>query len=72
VEIKRIVTALGIEDLTDVREDMDFGPKNFLVCNFWAFRMSSVAFGTGWCTKDAIASGTPTPTRRSTYCFWAP
>lgn len=39
MEIKRIVTTLGIEDLTDVREDMDFGPKNFLACNFWAFRM---------------------------------
>ncbi|ACX53066.1 transposase, IS605 OrfB family [Ammonifex degensii KC4] len=33
------VTTLFIEDLTGIREDMDFGPKNILVHNFWAFRM---------------------------------
>ncbi|MGO0121837.1 RNA-guided endonuclease InsQ/TnpB family protein [Desulfothermobacter acidiphilus] len=33
------VTVLFLEDLTGVREDMDFGPKNWLVHNFWAFRM---------------------------------
>ncbi|KXG74314.1 hypothetical protein AN618_23370 [Fervidicola ferrireducens] len=43
-EIARIlkqhrVTTLFIEDLTGIREDMDFGPKNILVHNFWAFRM---------------------------------
>ncbi|WP_245574436.1 transposase [Desulfovirgula thermocuniculi] len=43
-EIARIlkqhrVTTLFIEDLAGIREDMDFGPKNFLVHNFWAFRM---------------------------------
>ena len=43
-EIARIlkqyrVTTLYLEDLTGIREDMDFGPKNILVHNFWAFRM---------------------------------
>lgn len=43
-EIARIlrrqrITVLFIEDLTGIREDMDFGPKNLLVHNFWAFRM---------------------------------
>ncbi|ACX51600.1 transposase, IS605 OrfB family [Ammonifex degensii KC4] len=33
------VTRLFLEDLTGIREDMDFGPKNILVHNFWAFRM---------------------------------
>lgn len=33
------VTTLFLEDLTGIREDMDFGPKNLLVHNFWAFRM---------------------------------
>ncbi|MCF6097452.1 transposase [Thermovorax subterraneus] len=33
------VTTLFIEELTGIREDMDFGPKNILVHNFWAFRM---------------------------------
>jgi len=33
------VTALLLEDLTGIREDMDFGPGNLLVHNFWAFRM---------------------------------
>jgi IS605 OrfB family transposase len=33
------VTTLFLEDLTGIREDMDFGPKNILVHNFWAFRM---------------------------------
>ena len=42
-EIARIlkqhrVTTLFIEDLTGIREDMDFGPKNILVHSFWAFR----------------------------------
>ena len=42
-EIARIlkqhrVTTLFIEDLTGIREDMDFGPKNILVHNFWAVR----------------------------------
>ncbi|WP_245574275.1 RNA-guided endonuclease InsQ/TnpB family protein [Desulfovirgula thermocuniculi] len=32
------VTTLFIEDLTGIREDMDFGPKNILVHNFWAVR----------------------------------
>jgi putative transposase len=43
-EIARIlkrhrVTVLLLEDLTGIREDMDFGPGNLLVHNFWAFRM---------------------------------
>lgn len=43
-EIARIlkrhhVTALFLEDLTGIREEMDFGPNNLLVHNFWAFRM---------------------------------
>ncbi|RPF49574.1 putative transposase [Thermodesulfitimonas autotrophica] len=33
------VTVLHVEDLTHVRDEMDFGPKNLLVHNFWAFRM---------------------------------
>nr|WP_240610766.1 transposase [Ammonifex thiophilus] len=33
------VTVLFLEDLTGIREDMDFGPKNWPVHNFWAFRM---------------------------------
>lgn len=33
------VTALFFEDLTGIRDEMDFGPKNLLVHNFWAFRM---------------------------------
>ncbi|MEM3366287.1 MAG: transposase [Candidatus Methanomethyliaceae archaeon] len=33
------MTTLFLEDLTGIREDMDFGPKNLLVHNFWAFRM---------------------------------
>ncbi|MGQ9498395.1 MAG: RNA-guided endonuclease InsQ/TnpB family protein [Desulfotomaculales bacterium] len=33
------VTVLFLEDLTGIRDDMDFGPKNILVHNFWAFRM---------------------------------
>jgi len=33
------VTVLFLEDLTGIREDMDFGPKNLLVHNFWTFRM---------------------------------
>jgi len=33
------VTVLFIEDLTGIREDMDFGPKNLLVHNLWAFGM---------------------------------
>lgn len=33
------VTTLFIEDLTGIRGDMDFGPGNLLVHNFWAFRM---------------------------------
>ncbi|WP_427365713.1 RNA-guided endonuclease InsQ/TnpB family protein [Candidatus Caldatribacterium saccharofermentans] len=33
------VTTLFFEDLTGIREDMDFGPGNLLVHNFWAFRM---------------------------------
>lgn len=33
------VAILFLEDLTGIREDMDFGPKNILVHNFWAFRM---------------------------------
>ncbi|MGB9791867.1 MAG: RNA-guided endonuclease InsQ/TnpB family protein [Thermacetogeniaceae bacterium] len=33
------VTVLHVEDLTGIRNDMDFGPKNLLVHNFWAFRM---------------------------------
>ncbi|WP_245574260.1 transposase [Desulfovirgula thermocuniculi] len=42
-EIARIlkqhrVTTLFLEDLTGIREDMDFGPKNLLVHNFWAVR----------------------------------
>ncbi len=32
------VTTLFLEDLTGIREDMDFGPKNLLVHNFWAVR----------------------------------
>lgn len=31
------VTALYLEDLTGIRESMDFGPGNLLVHNFWAF-----------------------------------
>ncbi|MDN5331990.1 MAG: putative transposase [Tepidanaerobacteraceae bacterium] len=43
-EIARIlkrhqVTTLFLEDLTGIREDMEFGPGNLLVHNFWAFRM---------------------------------
>ncbi len=43
-EIARIlkqhrVSTLLFEDLTGIREDMDFGPGNLLVHNFWAFRM---------------------------------
>ncbi|WP_066354436.1 RNA-guided endonuclease InsQ/TnpB family protein [Fervidicola ferrireducens] len=38
--LKRLrVTTLFLEDLTGIREAMDFGPKNLLVHNFWAFRM---------------------------------
>lgn len=33
------VTVLHVEDLTGIRDDMDFGRKNLLVHNFWAFRM---------------------------------
>ncbi|WP_438316177.1 zinc ribbon domain-containing protein [Candidatus Caldatribacterium sp. SIUC1] len=33
------MTTLFLEDLTGIREDMDFGPGNLLVHNFWAFRM---------------------------------
>jgi putative transposase len=33
------VTVLHVENLTGIRDDMDFGPKNILVHNFWAFRM---------------------------------
>ncbi len=33
------VTVLFVEDLTGIRDDMDFGPKNILVHNFWAFGM---------------------------------
>lgn len=33
------VTILHAEDLTGIRDDMNFGPKNLLVHNFWAFRM---------------------------------
>jgi putative transposase len=33
------VTVLHVEDLTHIRDEMDFGPKNLLVHNFWAFRM---------------------------------
>ncbi|MCS5696990.1 RNA-guided endonuclease InsQ/TnpB family protein [Desulfofundulus thermocisternus] len=33
------VTTLFLENLTGIREDMDFGPGNLLVHNFWAFRM---------------------------------
>jgi putative transposase len=36
---RRRVTVLHVEDLTHIRDDMDFGPKNLLVHNFWAFRM---------------------------------
>lgn len=33
------VTVLHIEDLTGIRDNMDFGPKNLLAHNFWAFGM---------------------------------
>lgn len=33
------VGTLYLEDLTGIRKDMDFGPGNLLVHNFWAFRM---------------------------------
>lgn len=33
------VTTLFLEDLTGIREEMDFGAKNLLVHNFWTFRM---------------------------------
>ncbi|MBE0467803.1 MAG: transposase, partial [Candidatus Desulforudis sp.] len=36
---RRRVTVLRIEDLTGIRDGMDFGPKNLLVHNFWAFGM---------------------------------
>jgi putative transposase len=36
---RRRVTVLHVEDLTNIRDDMNFGPKNILVHNFWAFRM---------------------------------
>lgn len=34
----RKIGVLYLEDLTGIRADMDFGPKNLLVHNFWAFR----------------------------------
>ena len=33
------VTTPCIEDVTGIREDMDFGPRNLLVYNFWAFEI---------------------------------
>lgn len=33
------VAVLHVEDLTGIRDNMDSGPKNLLVHNFWAFRM---------------------------------
>jgi putative transposase len=35
---RHCVTTLFLEDLTGIREDMDFGPGNLLVHNFWVFR----------------------------------
>ncbi|MGI9951968.1 transposase [Moorellaceae bacterium AZ2] len=45
---------LFIEDLTEVRAAMDFGPQNLLVHNFWAFRMLRRAIEDA-CAKEGIA-----------------
>lgn len=67
-EIARIlkrhrVTVLFLEDLTDIREDMDFGPRNFLVHNFWAFRMLRKLIEAE-CSRAGIAVTPSCPTAR--------
>ncbi|MGI9951273.1 transposase [Moorellaceae bacterium AZ2] len=58
---------LFIEDLTDIRADMDFGPQNLLVHNFWAFRMLRKAIEDA-CTKENIAVVRVEPRGTSSTC----
>ncbi|MGB9804929.1 transposase [Desulfofundulus sp.] len=51
---KNGVGTLFIENLTDIRPDMDFGPQNLLIRNFWIFRMLRKAIE-GACVKKNIA-----------------
>lgn len=61
------VTTLFIEDLTGIREDMDFGRGNLLVHNFWAFRMLG-NFIEAACTRAGIKVVPVEPRGTSSRC----
>lgn len=61
------VTVLYLEDLTGIRADMDFGPGNLLVHNFWAFRMLRKAIEAA-CLKAGVQVVPVEPRGTSSYC----
>ncbi len=71
-EIARIlkrhrVTVLFLEDLTGICEDMDFGPGNPLVHNFWAFRLLRKLVA-ATCARAGIAAIPIPPKGTSSSC----
>ncbi|MCL5045525.1 MAG: hypothetical protein M1598_01725 [Actinobacteria bacterium] len=63
------VGVLYMEDLTGIREDMDFGPGNLLVHNFWVFRKLRKAVEAA-CARRGIATEAKPPRGTSSYCRW--
>jgi len=61
------VGLLYMEDLTGIREDMDFGPGNLLVHNFWVFRKLRRAVEAA-CARRGIATEAKPPRGTSSYC----
>ncbi|MCG0278196.1 MAG: transposase [Thermanaeromonas sp.] len=64
---KNGVGTLFIENLTDIRADMDFGPQNLLVHNFWTFRMLRKAIEDA-CVKENIVVVPVEPQGTSSTC----